>query len=129
MNPTRRLHPARRLAGILAGLAGTVLAGATTAPAAFATRVPPPDTPLGAPPAAPAPEHLPPLQPGWNKHPPLGHVVGPVYRVPVHAVVAGGMPGWQIALITAGVALAAAVLATIAYRIRAAHRRRTVPAA
>jgi hypothetical protein len=129
MNRTRRLRPARRLAAILAGLTATLLAAVTAAPAAFATRVPPPDTSLGAPPAAPAPRHLPPLPPGWNKHPPLGHVVGPVYKVPAHTVVAGGMPGWQIALITAGAALLAVVLAIIAYRIRATRRRMTAPAA
>ncbi len=128
MNRTRCLRPVRRLA-ILAGLAAALLATATAAPAAFATRVPPADTPAGALPAAPAPEHLPPLPPGWNKHPPLGHVVGPAYRVPAHAVVAGGMPGWQIALITAGAALVAVVAAIIAYRIRATRRRMTVPAA
>jgi hypothetical protein len=129
MNRTRHLRPVRRLATILAGLAAALLATATAAPAAFATRFPPPGIPASAPPAAPAPEHLPPLPPGWNKHPPLGHVVGPIYKVPVHAVIAGGMPGWQIALITAGAALLAVVLAIIAYRIRATHRRVTSPAA
>jgi hypothetical protein len=133
MNRTRRLRPARRLAAILAGLAAALLADATAAPAAFATRVPLPDTPASAPPAAPAPGsgHLPPLPPGWNKHPPLppGHVVGPVYGVPLHTVAAGGMPGWQIALIAIGAALVAVVLATIAYRIRATRRRVTIPAA
>jgi hypothetical protein len=129
MNRTRRLRPVRRLAAILAGLAAAPLAAATAAPAALATRIPPPNTPDGAAPATPAPAHLPPLPPGWNKHPPLGHVVGPVYKVPVHTVIAGGMPGWQIALITAGPALLAVVLAIIAYRIRATHRRVTTPAA
>jgi hypothetical protein len=42
-------------------------------------------------------------------------------------VVAGGMPGWQIALITAGAALLAAALAVLADRARAAHRT-TAPA-
>ncbi len=42
---------------------------------------------------------------------------------PVVTVVAGGMPGWQIALITIGAALVAAVIAVQAYRVRVAHRR------
>ena len=56
--------------------------------------------------------------PGWDKHPPvpLGHVVGPVVKVPGHTVVVGGMPGWQIALIAAGAALLAAALAVLAGR-------------
>ena len=37
-------------------------------------------------------------------------------------VVAGGMPGWQIALIAACAALLAATLAVLADRVRAAHR-------
>jgi hypothetical protein len=41
----------------------------------------------------------------------------------------GGMPGWQIALIVAGAALAAAGLAVIVYRMRAARRRVSVSAA
>jgi len=45
----------------------------------------------------------------------------------VHAVLAGGMPGWQITLITAGTVVLAAVLTIIASRVRAVRRR--VPAA
>jgi hypothetical protein len=69
MNRTRSFRPIRRLAGILAALATTLLATATTAPAAFALPAPP-------------------LTRGDGTPPP-----------PVHTVVAGGMPGWQIALI------------------------------
>jgi hypothetical protein len=56
--------------------------------------------------AGPVPPH-PPL--------PLGHVVGPVYNVPAHTVVTGGMPGWWPALIAAAATLAAvAVLLDLA---------------
>jgi hypothetical protein len=44
-------------------------------------------------------------------------------------VVAGGMPGWQIALIAAGTALIAAALAVLADRARTAHRKASLPAA
>ena len=127
MNRTRRLRPVRRLACILAGLAAALLGAATAASAALAAPVPPLGTPPGSAPApagpAPAPEHLPPLPPGWNKHPPLPR---PAHA---HAALASGMPGWQITLIAAGAALLAAVLAMIAYRIRATHRRVPAPTA
>jgi hypothetical protein len=64
------------------------------------------------------------LPPGWRKHPPLplGHVVGPVYkvpaRIPAHTTVTGGMPGWQITLITATAVLLAAALVLAVYRMR-----------
>ena len=45
-------------------------------------------------------------------------VVSPTTRI----VVTGGMPGWQITLIAVGAALAAAVLAVLADRARAARR-------
>jgi hypothetical protein len=44
-------------------------------------------------------------------------------------VVIGGMPGWQITLIAAGAALAAAVLAVLLDRARAARRSVTARAA
>jgi hypothetical protein len=40
----------------------------------------------------------------------------------VHTIVAGGMPGWQIALIAIGAALLAATVAVLVDRGRAAHR-------
>ena len=40
-----------------------------------------------------------------------------------HIVVVGGMPGWQIALIAAGAALAAAAVAVLAYRALIARRQ------
>jgi hypothetical protein len=113
MNRTRRTRPIRRLAAILAGLTAAMLAAAAAAPAAFARPAPPVGTaPAG---ASPAPVHLPPLPPGWNKHPPPG----PAH---VHGALAGGMPGWQIALIVAGAAVFAAVLVVLAGRMRARGR-------
>ena len=39
----------------------------------------------------------------------------------IHTVVTGGMPGWQIALIAAGAAVVAAVIAVLADRARVAR--------
>ena len=103
MNPIRHL---RRLAGVLAGLACTWLGLAVAAPAAFAMRYPIPASGGNVTP--------PPEPPGWNKHPPL--------PVQIHTVVVGGMPGWQIALIAAGAALLAAVVAVLLDRARRARR-------
>jgi hypothetical protein len=96
------------------------------------------------------------LPPGWTKHPPLpaqaapaaGHhqsltgglpaplaahihqqapqATGPV---PVHTVIVGGMPGWQIALIAAAAALIAATVAVLADRARTARRKSATAAA
>jgi hypothetical protein len=87
-----RIH---RYPGVIAALGGTLLSLAMAAPAALAAPAtfPPPD-----PPAAP------------------GHE--PVTRV----IVAAGMPGWQITLIAAAAALAAAITAVLADRARAARR-------
>jgi hypothetical protein len=87
----------RRLAAVLAGMAGVLLACAATP--AFAS-VPHPD-PAGA--GDPA----------------------PVFPAPVHTitlVTGGGMPGWQIALIAIGAALFAAMVAVLLDRVRAARR-------
>jgi hypothetical protein len=110
MNPVRHI---RRLAAALAGLAGALLVFAVAAPAAFASGQPPP---------------LPPIR---EKHPfpPPGHFVGPVYKVPVHTVVIGGMPGWQIALIAAGAALLAATAAVVLYRAWTTRRKPVTAAA
>jgi len=102
----------RRLAAVLTGLAGALLAFAGAAPAALAR------------PAPPHPPGWPPLPPGWNKHPPLP----PRHMHHVYAVVVGGMPGWQIALIAAGAALLAATAAVVVYRAWA-DRRNPVTAA
>ena len=91
----------RRILTALATLAGALLAFTAAAPAALAVRVPPPG--------------------GYDR---------PVQPPPqVHTIVAGGMSGWQIALIAAGAALLAAVLAVIADRARAARRRQMAGAA
>jgi hypothetical protein len=114
MTPIRRL---RRVAGVLAGLACAWLGLAVAAPAAFAAGPPVPG-PAGyiTPTAEP---------PSWNKHHPLpyGHWTGPVYQAPVHTVVIGGMPGWQIALIAIGAALLAATTAVLLDRAWAARRK------
>jgi hypothetical protein len=75
----------RRLGAVLAG---ALLAIAGVAPAALA-------------------RPFPPRPPGWDKHPPPG--------ASIRIVFAGGMPGWQIALIAAGIALLAAVLAVLLF--------------
>ena len=100
MNPIRYL---RRFAGSLAGLAVALLAFAAAAPAALASGQPPP-----------------PLPPGYI-HQPVHQPSGPV---PAHTVIVGGMPGWQIALIATGAALAAAAVAILverAWTARKAH--------
>jgi hypothetical protein len=131
MNRIRRL---RRLAGVLAGLACAWLGLAAAAPTAFAAGYP---TPGAGGPGGMAP---PPLLPIRAKHPPLppGHVTGPALRYNragsplvshVHTVVVGGMPGWQIALIAVGAALAAATIAVLADRVWAARRKPATAAA
>ena len=86
-----RIQSIRRLAGVVAVLATAVLAAALTAPAALAVQVPPPGGTSG-------------------DSPPL--------VIQTRTVVDGGMPGWQIALIAVGAAVAAAVLAVLADRAR-----------
>src|SRR6478736_1667149 len=89
------MNPVRRLTAALAGLAGALLASAA-APAALA-------------------DPFPPRPPGWDKHPPV-----PPPRAGIHTVAAGGMPGWQIALIAIGAALLAAIAAVLLDRARTA---------
>jgi len=150
MNLIRRIGRIRRIACVLAGLACAWLGLAAAAPTAFAMRVPPSG-------GGSAGATLPPEPPGWNNHRPLpgqpaaavaehhesptgglpaplaAHIHQQVHQapgpVPVHAVVAVGMPGWQIALIAAGAALLAAALAVLADRVLAARRRATLTAA
>jgi hypothetical protein len=97
----------RRLAAALAGLAGALLALATAAPAALASGQRPP-----------------PLPPGHIHQP----VHQPPVPVPTHTVVIGGMPGWQIALIAVGAALAAAAVAILVDRAWAARKTRPTTA-
>ena len=88
----------RRIAGLLAGLAGAVVALGT------ASRVPPESGGSAGAPVPPAP-------------------------VPPHTIIAGGMPGWQIALIAAGAALVAATVAVLLDRGRATRRKAITTAA
>ena len=98
----------RRLIGMLTGLAASVVAAVAVAPSAFAMVDPPPGGPLS--------RYEP--QPVTNlKHPP-----GPVHA---HTAVSIGMPGWQIALIAVGAAIAAAALAVLLDRVLAARRHPT----
>jgi hypothetical protein len=94
-----RIPRIRRAAAVLTGLALAVLGLAAAAPAAFARVVP------------------------------AGGSTGTTAPAAVPAVVVGGMPGWQIALIAAGAALIAAGLAVLADRARTAHRRTDLRAA
>jgi hypothetical protein len=102
MNPIRHV---RRLAAALAGLAGALLAFAAAAPAALADPRPRPINPL------------------WDKHPPLPTAHHGLVPGSVRTVVVGGMPGWQIALIAIAAALLAATVAVLADRAWTAHRK------
>jgi hypothetical protein len=88
------IHRIRRLAGVLAG---ALLASAAAAPAALAVNRPLPDGRPAFVPTYPA-------------------------TSPATAVAAGGMPGWQIALIAIGAALVAATVAVILDRALAARK-------
>jgi hypothetical protein len=95
MNAIRHI---RRLAGVLAGLAGVLLA-------------------FG---AAPAFASVPHLGPGVAPGDPP-----PVFPAPAHTitvVVGGGMPGWQITLIAVGAALLGATVTVLLGRARATRR-------
>jgi hypothetical protein len=96
-----RIHPIRRLAGIVAGLAGALLALTAASPAAFAEHVPP------------AGGHGGPVQ-----APPQTHTI---------IIIAGGMPGWQITLIAVAAAVVAAIVAVFLDRALAARRHLTAP--
>jgi hypothetical protein len=114
MNPIRTIG---RLACMLAGLAAALAMAVAVAPAAFAaTRVyPPPDpaatpvSPLPTPPAGPL-----------SRFEPVDHAY--------HGL-AGGVPGWQIALIAVGAAIVGAVVGVLLDRARAARRHRPATAA
>ena len=86
----------RRLAGVLAAVTCSLLASAAMVPAAFAMVVP---------------------GPGGGTAP-----VAPVPATTVRVVAAGGMAGWQIALIALGAALVAAAAAVLLDRALAARR-------
>jgi hypothetical protein len=97
MNVSKRPWRLHRLLAALTVLGATLVALASTGAAAMATIVPPPG--------------------GGTIPPPGPSQVAPAVTV------AGGMPGWEITLIAIGAALVAAVLAVLAERARAAHRR------
>ena len=100
MNRMHRCHHVRRIAAVLGGLAASVLVALTETSAALAYPVPP-----------------------------QGGQAGPVQPPRVHTIVAGGMPGWQIALIAIGAAIIAAALAVTLDRAYTAHRRLPAPGA
>jgi hypothetical protein len=125
-----RIHVhARRLAGLLAGLAGTLLALSAGAPAAFALPQSIPDPGGGPGSPVPAGAHAMVRLPSGV----LSRLEGPVQFTPqrphtavpahFHAAVTGGMAGWQITLIAIGAALAAATLAVLMDRALTARRR------
>jgi hypothetical protein len=101
MNQLRLL---RRTASVVIAVCSSLLGLAVFAPSAFAVRVPP----LGDPPPA---------------------VTTPPGAITVHSVGAGGMSGWQIALIAVGAALITATVAVLMDRARAARRRPRVAGA
>ena len=111
-SPPRAAAPAparlRRLAAAAAAVIGSLLAAAAVIPAASA--------------ADPTPTPVP--SAGWAQLAQLWRL-GPVGVVPapaVRVVSAGGMAGWQITLIAAGAAVAAAVAAVVLDRARTARR-------
>jgi hypothetical protein len=79
----------------LAAVVAVLLAGAATAPAAFATLEPPPG---------------------------LGSKTTQAGPAPVHTVLVGGTPGWQIALLAVGAAVLAAAIAVFLDRMRTPRR-------
>jgi hypothetical protein len=104
MNPLRHI---RRTAAVLAGLGAVLLALTAAAPAAFA------------------------MIPGPDRLPGRSVPIAPAPAAPAvtHAVIVGGMPGWQIVLIAVGAALLAATVAVLADRAQAARRHAIATAA
>jgi hypothetical protein len=107
-----------RILRLAAVLAGALLAFAMATATALAGSYPITGAPSG---TAPAPRIPLPCTP---------QCAAPAPPVPAvtHTVVIGGMPGWQIVLITAGAALVAAAVAVLAERARAARQRVTTTA-
>ncbi len=99
MNTIRRIRRIHRLAAILAASACALLGLAVASPAmAMTISVP---------------------HPGAS-------VPQPQVPAPVHTMIVGGMPGWQITLIAAGAAVLTTLLAVTADRAYAARRQVTV---
>jgi hypothetical protein len=111
------VNPIRRIGAAVATLTGALLA-LTTASAAYASL---PHS--GGP--APAPARIWPIVTGGMPMPAYPRAPAPA-QVPT--MVSYGMPGWQITLIAIGAALAAAVVAVLLDRARAARRHRTATA-
>ena len=111
------MNPIRRIGAAVATLTGALLA-LTTASAAYAS------LPHG---GGPAPGRIWPIVIGGMPVP--AYPSAPV-RAPaqVPTIVSYGMPGWQITLIALGAALAAAVVAVLLDRARAARRHRPATA-
>jgi Flp pilus assembly protein TadD len=101
MNHLRRI---RRLLRFLGALAMAMLGLVVSAPLAFAMRVPASGGSSSATATTPA-------------------------STVTHTVVAGGMAGWQVAVIVAAVAVLAATIAIVVDRARAARRAGMLPAA
>lgn len=99
----RHIHRISHLARFLAAFACAILALVVSEPTAFAMRVPASGGSSGVAPTSPRPTFT-------------------------HTVVSSGMPGWQIVVIVAVVALLSATIAVVVDRARAAHRTRLVPA-
>jgi hypothetical protein len=95
----------RHVVRVLVVFASTLLGLVISAPAAFGIRI----------------------EDSGESPPPLSGGKDSTYTLP-HAAVTGGMPGWQLAVIVAGVVLIAAMIAVGAHRVRAAHRGRVAPA-
>jgi hypothetical protein len=125
MNIIRRI---RRIAGVLTGLACAWLGLSAAAPAAFAAMSVPP--PSGG--SAAVAEHHESRTDGLPA-PLAAHIHQLVHQapgpVPVHTVVVGGVPGWQIALIAAAAALVAATVAVLVNRAWATRRKSAAAAA
>ena len=98
-HPGTHLHTAARQAAARLRRLATALAAVSCALLASAVMIPADSASIPIPPGGPA-------------------VPAPAVRV----VTAGGMAGWQIALIAAGAALAAAIAAVVLDRARAARK-------
>jgi hypothetical protein len=97
----------RHVVRVLVVFASTLLGLAVSAPAAFAMRV----------------------EDSGGSPPPLPTGKDPTYTLPHTLVTGGGMPGWQLAVIVAGAALLAAMIAVVVHRVRTAHQALLEPAA
>ena len=107
LNRIRPIHPIRRVAGIVAGLAGALLACAAALAAQTGIRS-----------VTAGPPFLGPRHAGNRPA-----------TVQIHTIITGGMPGWQITVIAATAAILTAATAVILDRARTARRNLTAPTA